>query len=176
MIVAELFTKEHALFRVLLDKLEFDLARQEDRARVDVSDALGALLPSLDRHAEIEEIVFRYRPDGVGNDPGALSEVAAQHRELAALRNAVLFALERSSEEYPFAKLKTLTESLINDLRLHLETEETRLWPFYQGALKRPLDAVVPIHLEKRAEALEKELGLAIAAISHPASVDSKKS
>jgi hemerythrin-like domain-containing protein len=175
MIVAELFTTEHTLFRVLLDRLELDLAQQEDRARADVSDALRALLPLLDRHAEIEDIVFRFPPDGVDDDPKALSEVAAQHRELAALRNEILFALERSFEEYPFARLRALTESLINDLRLHLVTEETRLWPFYQGALKRPLDAVVPIHLEKRAQVLEKELDRVIAAISHSASVDSKK-
>jgi hemerythrin-like domain-containing protein len=176
MIVAELFAKEHALFRVLLDNLELDLAQRKDRARADVSDALRALLPSLDRHAEIEEIVFRYPPDGVADEPKALAEVAAQHRELSALRNEILFALEQSFEEYPFAKLRTLAESLINDLRVHLETEETRLWPLYQGALKRPLDAVVPIHLEKRAQALEKELDRVIAAIAHAASIDSKKS
>ena len=174
--VAELFVKEHALFRVLLDKLELDLAQPEDRARVDVSDALRVLLPSLDRHAEIEEIVFRYPPDGVDDEPKALAEVAAQHRELAALRNEILLALERSSEGYLFAKLRTLTQSLMNDLRVHLETEETRLWPLYQGALMRSLDAVVPIHLEKRAQALEQELGQGIAAISHTASVDSEKS
>ncbi len=174
--VAELFVKEHALFRMLLDRLELDLTQRQDRARADVSDALRALLPSLDRHAEIEEIVFRYPPDGADDNPNALSEVAAQHHELSALRNEILSALERSSEEYPFARLRTLTESLINNLRVHLETEETRLWPFYQGALKRPLDAVVPIHLEKRAHALERELGLAIAAISHSASGDSEKS
>jgi hemerythrin len=175
MIVAELFVKEHALFRVLLDKLELDLAQGEDRARADVSEALRALLPSLDRHAEIEDIVFRYPPDGVDDHPKALAEVAAQHRGLAALRNEILFALEQSFEEYPFVKLRTLTESLVNDLRVHLETEETRLWPLYQGALRRPVESVVPVHLEKRAQALEKELDRVIAAISHSASVDSKK-
>lgn len=173
--VVELFVKEHALFRVLLDKLELDLAQREDRARADVSDALRVLLPSLDRHAEIEEIVFRYPPDGAADEPEALEEVAAQHRELSALRNEILLALERSSEGYPFANLRTLTESLIDDLRVHLETEEIRLWPLYQGALGRPLEAVVPIHLDKRAQALERELDLGIAAISHAASDDSKK-
>lgn len=176
MTIAEHFTKEHALFRVLVNELELDLARAEDRARADVSDALRVLLPSLDRHAEIEEIAFRYPPDNVDDDPKALAEVAAQHRALAALRNEILFALERSSEEYPFVKLRALTESLINDLREHLQTEELRLWPLYQEALKRPLDAVVPIHLDKRAQALEKDLDLGIAAISHSASADSEKS
>lgn len=176
MIVAELFAKEHALFRALLDKLELDLAQREDRARADVSDALRVLLPSLDLHAEIEDIVFRYPPDNVVDDPKALAEVAAQHHALSALRDEILFALERSAEEHPFVKLRALTESLINDLREHLETEEMRLWPFYQGALKRPLDAVVPIHLDKRAQALERELGQGIAAISHSASRDSEKS
>ncbi len=76
----------------------------------------------------------------------------------------------------PFVKLSALTESLINDLREHLETEETRLWPLYQAALNRPVDAVVPIHLGKRAQALDKQLGLGIAAISHSISRDSEKS
>ena len=176
MTVAELFAKEHALFRALLSKLELDLAQAAVRARADVSDALRALLPSLDRHAEIEEIVFRHPPDGVDDDSKALAEVAAQHRAIAALRDEILFALERSTEEYPYARLRTLTESLIRDLRVHLETEETRLWPLYQTALKRPVDAVVPIHLEKRAQALEKELGRGIAAISHTSPADSEKS
>jgi hypothetical protein len=57
-----------------------------------------------------------------------------------------------------------------------LETEETRLWPLCQAALKRPLDAVVPIHLEKRAQALETELGRAIAAISNTSPVELEKS
>jgi hypothetical protein len=176
MIVAELFAKEHALFRVLLDKLELALAQRQVRAHADVSDALRAVLPSLDQHAEIEDIVFQYPPDGVDDNRKALSEVTAQHRELAGLRNEILFALERASEEYPFAKLRTLTQSLIYNLRTHLETEETRLWPLYQGALKRPLDAVVPIHLEKRAQALEQQLGRAIAAISNTSPVDLEKS
>jgi len=176
MTVAELFAKEHALFRALLSKLELDLAQTEVRARADVSDALRALLPSLDRHAEIEDIVFRHPPDGADDDPKALAEVAAQHRAIAALRDEILFALERSSEECPFARLRKLTESLIHDLRVHLQTEEARLWPLYQGALNRPLDAVVPIHLEKRAQALEKELDRGIAAISHTAPADSEKS
>ena len=175
MIVAELFTKEHALFRALLDSVELGLAQREDRARADVSDALRVLLPSLDRHAEIEDIVFRYPPDNVDDDPRALAEVGAQHRALAALRNEILFALERSTEEYPFVKLRALTESLINDLREHFKTEELRLWPLYPGALKRPVDAVVPIHLDRRAQALDRKLSQAIAAISHSASRDSEK-
>jgi hypothetical protein len=176
MIVAELFAKEHALFRAFIDRLEVDLAQRRDKARADLSDALRILLPSLDRHAEIEDIVFQYPPDGVDDDPKALAEVAAQHHTLAALRNEILFALERSTEEFPFAKLSTLTQSLIKGLRVHLATEETRLWPLYQAALARPVDAVVPIHLDKRARILEKQLSLGIAAIPHSASLDSEKS
>ena len=175
MIVAELFAKEHALFRALVDKLELDLARREDRARTDVSDALRILLPSLDRHEMIEDIVFRHPPDGADDDHKALAEVAAQHRKLTGLREEILFALEQSSEGYPFAKLRALTAALINDIRVHLETEETRLWPLYQGALRRPVEVVVPIHLEKRAQALEKELSQGIAAISHTPPVDPEK-
>jgi hemerythrin-like domain-containing protein len=176
MIVAELFAVEHALFRALVDKLELDLAQREDRARAHVSDALRTLLPSLDRHEMIEDIVFRHPPDVVDDKRTALAEVAAQHGKLTRLRDEILFALERSAEDFPFAKLRALTEALISDLRVHLETEETRLWPLYQGALKRPVDAVVPIHLEKRAQALEEELSRGIASISHASPVDPEKS
>jgi hypothetical protein len=176
MTVAELFAKEHALFRLLLERLALDLAQPEDRARRDVSDALRVLVPSLDRHAEIEDIVFRHPPDGTADPSRALAEVEEQHRQLSALRDEVLCALERSAEECPFGRLRTLTQSLMSDLRVHLETEETRLWPLYRGALQRPLDAVVPIHLEKRALALEKELHWGIAAISHAAPAGTEKS
>jgi hemerythrin-like domain-containing protein len=175
MMVVELFVEEHSLFRALLDKLEFDLAQRADRARADVVDALRALMPSLDQHEEIEDIVFRHPPDGIGGERQALAEIATQHHELSALREEILFALERNSEEYPFVKLRMLAESLIKHLRAHLESEEVRLWPLYQEALRRPLEAVVPIHLEKRAQALERELGIGIAAISHSASVDPEK-
>jgi hemerythrin-like domain-containing protein len=175
MIVVELFEKEHALFRVLVERLELDLSQSEDRARADMSDALRALLPALDRHAEIEDIVFLHPPDSGGDDAKALAEVAAQHQKLAGLRDEILLALEQSSDAYPLERLRRLTETLIKDLRVHLETEEIRLWPLYQGALGRPLDAVVPIHLERRAQALENELRRAIAAISHSSSLDGPK-
>jgi hypothetical protein len=167
MTVVELFIKEHALFRVLLDKLELDLAQTEERARADVSEALRTLLPALDRHAEIEDVVFRDPPD-IADDRGqALEEVETQHRELARLRDEVLLALEESLDEYPLEELRRLTASLIGNLRIHLETEEARLWPLYRSALARSLDAVVPIHIDKRAQALESALDRGIAAISH---------
>lgn len=175
MMVVELFAEEHTLFRALLDKLELDLGQRTDRARADVVGALRALLPSLDRHEEIENIVFRHPPDGASDVGEALAEVAAQHHELADLREEILFALEQTPGEFAFLKLRMQTESLIKNLRAHLETEEARLWPLYQEALGRAVEAVVPIHLETRARALEKELALAIAAISRSSAVDPEK-
>ena len=170
MIVAELFAREHALFRGFVDRLELDLSQRREGARDAVSEALRMLLPALDRHSEIEDIVFRHPPDLEDNASRALTEVDAQHAELAALRDEILSALEQSAEELPFTRLKALTEALIADLRVHLHTEETRLWPFYKGALGRTVEAVVPIDLGKRALALEKELERGIAAISHSSS------
>jgi hemerythrin-like domain-containing protein len=170
MTVTELFAREHALFRAFLDSLERELAASGERARANVAKALRLLLPALDGHAEIEGIVFRHPPDEPDGDRRALGEVAAQHGALATLRDEILSALEQATGELPFTRLQALTAHLVGELRQHLDTEERRLWPLYQRALMRPLDAVIPLHLERRARALEQELGRGIAAINPVAS------
>jgi len=99
--------------------------------------------------------------------PPQLEELEDLPGPLARLRDEVLLALEESLDEYPLEELRRLTASLIGNLRIHLETEEARLWPLYRSALARSLDAVVPIHIDKRAQALESALDRGIAAISH---------
>jgi hypothetical protein len=165
MTATELFVRQHALFRALLDSLEQTLTHSGEPARAVLSEALRMLLPALDSHAEIEDVVFCLPPDMLDADPRALAEVSTQHRALAALRNEVLSALEQSAEDLPFGRLKSLSDSLASDLRRHLETEELRLWPLYQDALRRPLDLLIPVHLERRAQALEKTLSQGIVAI-----------
>jgi hypothetical protein len=156
--VAAVLSHEHALFRALLDSLESELRQPESRARSAV------LLPALDRHEQIEDQVFLRAPDEQGNPRQAAAEVAEQHRKLGSLRADILRALEESQDEHVFAELTALTKNLIADLRTHLLTEETQLWPMYRSALARPLDAGAPGRFEQRALALERELfkGLAV--------------
>jgi hypothetical protein len=165
MTATELFVRQHALFRAVLDSLEQTLAHGGEPARAVLSEALRMLLPALDCHAEIEGMVFRHAPDTPGGNLQALAEVSAQHQALAMLRNEVLSALEQSEQDLPFTRLKGLSDSLASDLRRHLDTEELRLWPLYQGALQCPLDALVPMHFERRSQALERTLSQGIIAI-----------
>lgn len=167
MIVAELLSREHALFRALLDRLELDLAERGESARRDVAQALAALLPAIDQHEAIEDITFRHPPDGINGQPDSLAEITVQHREISAVRDQILAVLERAAEPCSIVAISELVVSLIRKLRVHLVTEERRLWPLYTSALARPVEAVFPIHLGKRALALETLLDHGIAAISH---------
>lgn len=168
MTIREIFSKEHSLFRELLDKLELDLARPQARARADVVAALRILLPALDRHEEIEDIVYARPADAACDNRKLLRAIEDQHRDLSVLRDDILFTLERSAQERPFARLSTLTRCMICDLRAHLKMEESLLWPLYRASLNRTTDEVLPIALRKRAEALEQELSRGIAALSSP--------
>ena len=161
--VSELFVREHALFRNVLDKLERCVRCEGEGARSGLGEALRLLLPALDGHAEVEGLVFRHAPDTVGSLPEPLPEVAAQHRALAALRNDILSALEQSTEECPFDRLRNMAASLAADLRQHLDTEEQRLWPLYQLALHMPTSSFLPAHLEHSVLALDAELARSLA-------------
>lgn len=160
--VVELFANEHALFRALLDRLELVLTLPIGQSRPLVEEALRFLLPSLDRHAEIEDIVFLQPPDLPTDSGKALAEIDDQHCHLASLRADVLLALEQSPQQGSDERLPGLLHQLARDLRHHLRTEEERLWPLYQTALSRPLNAVAPIPIEGRANALEKALALGV--------------
>ena len=161
--VLDLLSREHCLFRKLLDRLEADLDHKEERADTEIRQALKTLLPALERHEEIEKMVFEVPPSG--DDPA--SEAQKLLGSIATLREEILYALEQS-EECPFERCKTLTAFLIDNLRDHFLTEETRLWPLYQGALSRSLDYTLSNHLEKRVKVLERELSRGMAAISMP--------
>lgn len=159
--VEELLSREHAVFRRLLDRLDSERRMEEPHARVAMTEAFRILLPALDRHEEIEDMVFPPPADDAEED--ALAVVAGQHRAIAALRDEVLYALELA-EDCPFERLSALVGFLSRNLREHLATEETRLWPRYRAVLGRPLST----NLDRRVRALEREVERGIAALAKP--------
>lgn len=162
--VRDLLAREHAMFRRLLDILEFNLAHPEARARAEMTEALRTLLPALDRHEELEDLVFEAPPSA--RDPReALARVAEQHRTIGHLRDEVLYELELS-EKCPFERLRSLSRFLIENLRAHLATEETLLWPHFQDVLEKTLDLDLANPLHRRARVLEKQLRRGLTAIA----------
>lgn len=165
--VLDLLAKEHGLFRRLLDRMEIDLSHDEKRARAELGEGLKTLLPALERHLDIDDMVFRRPPDAPYDDE-PLAEIEEDRRAISSLREEILYALELSSEDCPFDRLRSLTVLLIDNLRDRMETEERRLWPLYQKALSRSLDRTLSNHLEKRVRVLEREIERGLAAISMP--------
>lgn len=165
--VLDLLAREHALFRKLLDRLELDLEHPEERARTEIDSALKTLLPALSRHEKIEDMVFSSPPDTPYHDGRPIDEATQTLNAISALREEILYALEQS-EECPFERYKALTTFLVDNLRDHLSTEETRLWPLYRGCLSRSLDHSLSNHLERRVKVLERELNRGTAEISMP--------
>ncbi|OGS01600.1 MAG: hypothetical protein A2V88_06070 [Elusimicrobia bacterium RBG_16_66_12] len=165
--VLDLLAKEHSLFRKLLNQLELDLEHTEERARTEIDEALKTLLPALSRHEEIEDMVFKCPPDAPYDSGEPVAEAEETLRSISALREEILYALEQS-EQCPFERYKALTTFLVDNLRDHLNTEETRLWPLYRDCLSRSLSHSLTNHLERRVKVLEKEIIRGMAAISMP--------
>jgi len=165
--VLDLLAREHAVFRKLLNQLELDLEHREERARTEIDAALKTLLPALSRHEEIEDMVFKCPPDAPYDDGEPVAEVEETLRSISALREEILYALEQA-EECPFERYKALAAFLIDNLRDHFNTEESRLWPLYRGCLSRSLSNSLSNHLERRVKVLERELNRGVAAISMP--------
>ena len=165
--VLDLLAREHSLFRKLLSQLELDLEHREERARTEIEGGLKTLLPALSRHEEIEDMVFKCPPDAPYDSGEPVAEVEETLRSISSLREEILYALEQA-EECPFERYKALTTFLIDNLRDHLSTEETRLWPLYRGCLSRSLSHSLANHLERRVRVLERELNRGMAAISMP--------
>jgi hypothetical protein len=162
--VRDLLSREHAMFRRLFDALESDLPHPEPRARAEMSSALRTLLPSLDRHEELEDLIFEGHGPTSAPD-GALDMVRAQHRAIGALRGEILYALELA-DKCPLERLRSLSRFLIMSLRLHLETEELQLWPHYARVLDEPADRDMTDPLHRRARVLEKQLRRGLASIA----------
>lgn len=158
MSVIATLTREHRLFGRLGDRLERSLAYDEKMALGAVREALLVLLPALDRHEEIEGLIFARPAYACGRRAKKLlALVGAQHEELDGLRGDITDIL-RDSGHVPFERLRSLVVLFVQRLRLHFETEETILWPHYGKTMSRSVEQSLERRTRERVRTLELEI------------------
>ncbi len=150
-------TQEHRLFARLLGRLERSLQFDEDTARSEVRNTLLVLLPALDRHERLEDLLFGDQgAPALKADKRLLAQVELQHAGIQVLRDQLVDLLRGSTAE-PVARLKVLVTDLCARLRAHFLTEETRLWPAY-GEGGRALGRSLEREARRRVGELEDEM------------------
>lgn len=133
----DILSREHKIFLGILGRMEKSFKYDEATARRELRDAFLTLLPALQKHEEIEALVFRPPERASGGPAKRLSaEIEAQHRQIEALRGELQKALAEAGSS-SFERLKFLAFEIEEKLRLHFRTEETRLWPNYRLAIGR---------------------------------------
>ena len=159
MSVLESLAREHQLFERLLRRLSAALDEQEEEAgRSGVETVLLVLFPAMDRHEEIEAVVFE--TEEYASRPGALEllrETGLQHDALSALRKDILLILS-DPERYSWEHLRSLSGQLIAGLRGHFRMEEQTLWPHYQRTLVRSAGRTAERLAREKVAELEREL------------------
>jgi hypothetical protein len=119
---------------------------------------LLVLFPAMDRHEEIEAVVFD--SEEYASRPGAaalLKETGLQHDSLGALRKDILLILS-NPERYSWEHLRSLAGLLIASLRGHFRVEEQKLWPHYQRTLVRSAGRTAERLAREKVAVLEREL------------------
>lgn len=150
-------TQEHALFAQLLGRLERALIYEEDAARSEVRNTLLLLLPALDRHERLEDLLFGdLASPAVKAVKGLLAQAELQRAGIQVLRDEIVDLLRGSGEER-VPRLKVLVADLCARLRAHFRMEETRLWPAYPDAGRSPGRALER-EAQRRVEELEAEM------------------
>ena len=151
MSVLDTFAGEHAVFERLIQELQDALRQDEDSARRALRDTLLILIPALESHEKLEDLVFSGAvKKGAGK---AISELNKEHWRIALLRRELLEAM-KDSWEFPFDKLSELMLKLVCELRQHFLMEERRLWPRYRELAGRSAGRA----LERRAQLQLKRL------------------
>lgn len=145
--------KEHLLFKRLVDRLERALSYDPRTAKSEIRETLLVLFPALERHEELEDLLFapRGRPRSSAAKKAA-TRVEVQHRRIAALRADAAERLAMA-EDATAGDLPAVILPLVKRLREHFRTEETVLWPHYEGSSRS-----LTRGLERRAAARVKEL------------------
>lgn len=161
--VLDALAREHMCFRAMLDRLERCVS-VEEKSSFQVSALLRVLLPALDHHEQIEDIVFSAPLFPPSAAPDALARIAAQHEALGSLRLNLLAVLEASGDEAA-SKIETLVPLLIAPLRAHLETEERLLWPVYREKVTSNSDKAAFRRIEPSVKLLEKALAQVVGAL-----------
>jgi hemerythrin len=165
MSILKTLAREHRVFSRLIDSIERSLDYEEQTARAELRDALLVLFPALDKHEEIEDLVFERPPHAPGKEVRRLlTEVERQHKSIGLLRRDLNAALDASSRQ-SFDYVKSVTLELVQKLRLHFQTEESRLWPCYEQAQRRSMDQWRDRLAREGVKALERDVELSRMAI-----------
>jgi hemerythrin-like domain-containing protein len=153
MSVLDTLAGEHALFRRLIGRLQQALRLDEDSARRQARNVLLVLLPALERHEELEDLVFGRRDGPRRGTRQAIVELNKEHWRIALLRSELVEAME-ASERVPWERYRGLAQAAAARLREHFELEEQSLWPRYRALARRSRDP----GLERRAREQLKRL------------------
>lgn len=159
--VLDALAGEHLCFRGIMDRLERCAASVDAESSFQVRALLRVLLPALDRHEQIEDIVFSASAFPPSAAPAALARIEAQHEAWESLRLGLLDALE-SPEDEAASKIEALLPLLIASLRTHLETEERLLWPAYREVVTSNSDKAAFRRIDPLVRLLEKSLTQAV--------------
>ncbi len=157
--------REHRLFSSVGLQCEFSLDREERIARRKVAEAMRVLLPALERHEEVESLLFGDADYAEREARRVLALVAAQHGEIEALR-AEIEALLPNAEHCDFGRLKSGVLRLVQGLKFHFETEENLLWPFYNSLGSRSIRRSLAHEVGEKIDQMEKGMKKSWAAIA----------
>lgn len=157
--------RNHSSFRVFMNLLSTEFAKGTIEGMVRSRDLLRVFLPALDRHEEIEDIVFQKANFPRSSDTSILMRIDEQHEALDHLRQEALALLESIDSRHALAAFSRLPE-LISSLRHHLETEEEALWPLYRERIDPRCDENLFRLVESRVLALEERLGEDLTVVS----------
>jgi hemerythrin-like domain-containing protein len=151
MSVLDTLAAEHALFERLLREFKEALRYDPDTARRQLRDTLLVLIPALESHEELEDLIFGRAAEKGGRH--VFSELSREHRRIDLLRRELVDAM-RDASECPFDTLKELILQLTARVRQHFLVEELRLWPRYRELVGRSISR----SLERRAQDQFKRL------------------
>jgi len=150
--------REHRIFSRAARRCEKSLSHAEADARRELEEALRVLLPALERHEEVEDLLFDDPAYAAQKDAKRiLAMLGAQHDEIAALR-AELAALLQDAQRCDFERLKTSVALFVRKLAFHFETEENLLWPSYNALGSRSIRRSLSHEVDERVDAMESEM------------------
>jgi hemerythrin-like domain-containing protein len=158
-------TREHALFHRMIDRLERASAWEETAARAEIRQSLLILLPALDKHEEIEDLVFS-DPIYVTREGADLigAELKREQGRVNLIRGEIRRTIEVANA--PRERLAAVVSDLVRILREHFRIEEKRLWPHYARSMSRSRDKSASRRVDREVRRLEKEIELNRLAVS----------
>lgn len=166
MSIVEVLTREHRVFERLIGRIERSLKLDEVHAREELRESILVLLVALERHEDIENLVFRQTSAADKRGARALfHEIAVQHRKIGALKDELLQAFDEAQAD-SYDSIKSLALQLVGKLRSHFQTEENRLWPRYLGLSSRSLERSVSQRAKQSVIKLERDITENTSAVS----------